>query len=87
MAKKDLFTNEDQNGVLGKRAKELGKKALEKTPQGQIAKQVLDKGNDIKDAYYKFKNKASPDEDKKDKKDGLDSEKDTAAKKDDSSKE
>lgn len=87
MAKKDLFTNEDQNGVLGKRAKELGKKALEKTPQGQIAKQVLDKGNDIKDAYHKFKNKASPDEDKKDKKDGLDSEKDPAAKKDDSSKE
>lgn len=90
MAKKDLFTDDKQNGVLGKAAKDIGKKVIEKTPQGQLVKQALDKGKAIKDGYDKLKNKSSPggdkDEDKKDKKDGLDSEKDFSLKKDDSSK-
>lgn len=60
MAKKDLFTDDKQNGVLGKAAKDIGKKVIEKTPQGQLVKQALDKGSAIKDGYDNLKNKSSP---------------------------
>lgn len=58
MAKKDLLTQDSQDGIMQK----VAKKAIDKTPQGQVANRVLDEVNKYKKGdTEKLKNKSSPD--------------------------